>query len=188
NGTAGGANLLAVTKAGTREFHGDVYEFFRNDALNASDFFLNRNHQPKPKLRYNNYGYTIGGPFYVPDLYNTDKSKTFFFWAQEWIKERAQKSIVAATPTLAMRNGDFTGFPIANPINPQTGQPLADASGKPCVTPNQINQNCLNKNVQLLLQQDFPMPNASGVNNFVKAAAQGQDWREDLIRVDQNVS
>jgi Carboxypeptidase regulatory-like domain/TonB-dependent Receptor Plug Domain len=188
-GTAGGAVLLAVTKSGTRDFHGDVYEFLRNDALNANNFFLNRNNQPTPPLRYNDYGYTFGGPFYIPDHYNSDRQKTFFFWSQEWIKQRAQSAIVAATPTQDMRDGNFTGFSLTNPTSPQTGQPLTDSSGAPCVTGgNQINPNCMNSNVQLLLQQDFPPPNASGFNNFVKAAPQSQDWREDMIRVDQNVS
>ena len=183
-GTAGGANLLAVTKTGTKGFHGNIYEFLRNDKLNAADFFLNKNNQQKSKFRYNNYGYTIGGPFYIPDHYNTNKSKTFFFWSQEWIKQRTAAPVVGATPTQAMRNGDFTGFgPLTSPGN--------DGNGVPCVggtNMDQINPNCINNNVSLLFQQDFPLPNAPGFFNFIKGAAQGQNWREELIRVDQNVS
>jgi hypothetical protein len=83
-----------------------------------------------------------------------------------------------------MRNGDFTGFGrLTSPGN--------DGNGVPCVggtNMDQINPNCINNNVSLLFQQDFPLPNAPGFFNFIKGAAQGQNWREELIRVDQNVS
>src|SRR2546426_4592505 len=191
-GIAGGANLLAVTKSGAKDFHGDLYEYLRNDKLDAADFFLNKNNQQKAPLRYNDYGYTLGGPFYIPGHYNTDKSKTFFFWSQDWIRERTAAPVVAATPTPAMRGGDFTGLgPLTNPTNPATGQPLTDGSGAPCVGGagmTQINPNCINNNVSLLFNQDFPPPNAPGFFNFIHGATSGQDWGEQLIRVDQNIS
>lgn len=188
-GTAGGAELLAVTKSGTKQFHGDAYDFVRNDAFDATDFFLNKNNQTKAPLRYNDYGYTLGGPFYIPGHYNTGKNKTFFFWDQEWIKESTQSPIVAATPTAAMRNGDFSALgPLTNPTNPQTGQPLTTSSGSPCVVGTQINPSCINQNALLLFQQDFPSPNAPGFFNFIQGAHTGQDWGEQIIRVDQNIS
>jgi hypothetical protein len=191
-GTAGGANLLAVTKTGTKDFHGSLWEFIRNDKLNAASFFLNRAHREKSKFRYHDFGYTFSGPIYIPGRYNTDKSKTFFFWSQNWIRQRTASPILAATPTQAMRAGDFTGLgPLRNPDDPVTHLPMTDNLGAPCVggaNMDQINPNCLNNNVQLLLKQLFPMPNATGFLNFVQGAAQGQNWREDMIRVDQNIS
>ncbi len=191
-GVAGGANILAVTKAGTKEFHGDLWEFLRNDKLNAADFFLNRANQKKGTLRYNDYGYTLGGPFYIPGHYNTDKAKTFFFWSQNWIKSRSGVPVVAATPTDAMRSGDFSGMgPLTNPLDPVTGRPMADSTGAPCVggaNIDQLNPNCIDHNVSSLFGQDFPKPNASGFLNFVQAARSTQDWREDFIRIDQNIS
>jgi hypothetical protein len=193
-GVAGGANILAVTKAGTKEFHGDVWEFVRNDKFSANNFFLNRAGAPKAPLRYNDYGYTIGGPLYIPNHYNTDKSKTFFFWSQNWIKQRTASPVNAATPTEAMRQGDFTGFgPLKNPTDPATGQPMTDAQGNPCVggvNMDRINPNCINHNVALLFQQDFPLPTPglTGFYNFLQGASSSQDWREDFIRVDQNIS
>lgn len=188
-GTAGGAELLAVTKSGTQQFHGDAYEFLRNDAFDATDFFLNANNQHKSPLRYNDYGYTIGGPFYIPRVYNTGKTKTFFFWSQEWIRESNAAPIVAATPTAAMRSGDFSGVGnLTNPISPITGQPLTGPGGVPCVVGSQVNPGCLNSNVQLLLNQDFPAPNAPGFFNFIQGAHTGQNWGEQLIRIDQNIS
>ncbi|MDE3178886.1 MAG: hypothetical protein KGM47_04420 [Acidobacteriota bacterium] len=150
---------------------------------------MNANNQHKSPLRYNDYGYTIGGPFYIPGVYNTDKNKTFFFWSQEWIRESAAAPIVAATPTTAMRSGDFSGVSnLTNPISPVTGQPPTAPSGALCVVGSQINPGCLNSNVQLLLHQDFPLPNAPGFFNFVQGAHTGQNWGEQLIRVDQNIS
>ena len=103
-GNAGGANLLVVTRSGTRDFHGAAYDFFRNDALDARYSFANN----IPTLRYNNFGYRIGGPVYIPRLYNTNRSRTFFFFAEEWRKKRTQDTFLAATPTPAMRAGDFS--------------------------------------------------------------------------------
>src|SRR5215472_5272962 len=118
-GTAGGAELLAVTKSGTKEFHGDAYDYLRNNALDANNFFLNAAGESIPPFRYNDFGYTVGGPFFIPGYYNTDKTKTFFFWDQEWLRETSASTLVAATPTAAVRSGDFSAVgPLTNPINP----------------------------------------------------------------------
>jgi hypothetical protein len=188
-GTAGGAVLLAVTKAGTSQFHGDAYDYVRNDIFDANNFFLNSAGVSIPPFRYNDFGYTIGGPFYIPGHYNTNKTKTFFFWDQEWLRERTASTIVAATPTAAMRAGDFSAVgSLTNPINPATGKPLTAPGGGPCVVGTQINAGCINNNVSLLLSQDFPLPTTSGFYNFVTGARSGQNWGEQIIRVDQNFS
>src|SRR3954453_5176045 len=76
-GTGGGTNIIVATRTGTKEFPGAAYEFFRNNNLDARNFFAA---QP-PALRYNNFGYRIGGPVFIPKLYNTKREKTFFFFA-----------------------------------------------------------------------------------------------------------
>jgi len=188
-GTAGGAVLLAVTKSGTKDFHGDAYDYVRNDKLDANNFFLNAANAGIPPFRYNDFGYTIGGPFYIPGHYNTNKTKTFFFWDEEWLRERTASTIVAATPTAAMVQGDFSAVgPLTNPTNPATGQPLTTPSGSPCVVGTQINSACFDKNVGLLLAQDFPAPTTGGFFNYVTGASTGQNWSEEIIRVDQNIS
>ncbi|HTS70730.1 MAG TPA: TonB-dependent receptor [Terriglobia bacterium] len=188
-GTAGGAVMLAVTKSGTNQFHGDAYDYVRNNVFDANNYFLNSAGQSIPPFRYNDFGYTIGGPFYIPGHYNTSKSKTFFFWDQEWLRERSSSTIVAATPTAAMRTGDFSAVgPLTNPTDPSTGLPLTAPGGGPCVSGSQINPACINNNVSLLLQQDFPAPTASGFYNYVSGAHSGQNWGEQIIRVDQNLS
>jgi hypothetical protein len=79
-GRSSGANVDVVTKSGTNHFHGDLFEFFRNDALNANDFFLKRNNQPRPVLKENQFGGTIGGPI--------KKDKLFFFASYQGTRQR----------------------------------------------------------------------------------------------------
>src|SRR5438309_3541951 len=73
-GQAQGAVINLITKGGSNQFHGAAFEFLRNDALNATDFFLNRAGQPKQKLRYNNYGWNFNGPVYLPRFGEGGKS------------------------------------------------------------------------------------------------------------------
>ncbi|MFZ1918745.1 MAG: TonB-dependent receptor [Terriglobales bacterium] len=79
-GRNSGGNVAVVTKSGTNKFHGNVFEYFRNDALNANDFFLNGSGQPRPELKRNQFGGTFGGPII--------KDKTFFFVAYQGTRER----------------------------------------------------------------------------------------------------
>ena len=67
-----------VTKSGTKEFHGDLFEYVRNDAFDANDWFLNQAQQPRNPLKRNNWGFTLGGPVFIPGHYNKDRNKTFF--------------------------------------------------------------------------------------------------------------
>ena len=78
------------TKSGTSSFHGDVYEFVRNDMFNAAPHF-----QPSvPSYKKNDFGYTIGGPIFIPGHYNTGKDKTFFFFSEEWRRDRVPGRIL----------------------------------------------------------------------------------------------
>ena len=89
-GRSSGGQIRFVTKGGGRDFHADVYEFFRDESLDANSWA--RNNSPLPELNsqpapfnFNQYGYDIGGPLFVPGKFNTNRDKLFFFWAQEWI-------------------------------------------------------------------------------------------------------
>jgi hypothetical protein len=79
-GRNSGGNVAVVTKSGTNRFHGDAYEFFRNDALNANDFFLNAAGQPRPELKSNQFGFTLGGPIV--------QNKTYFFVSYQGTRQR----------------------------------------------------------------------------------------------------
>ncbi|MGH9730015.1 MAG: carboxypeptidase regulatory-like domain-containing protein, partial [Candidatus Acidiferrales bacterium] len=111
NGRSGAGEINVVTKSGTNAFHGDAYEFFRNDKLAANNFFFNRAGTVRPPLRYNDFGYTIGGPVFIPDHYNTAKNKTFFFFSQEFRRVITYGGVTATVPTAAELQGTF-----ANPV------------------------------------------------------------------------
>src|SRR5438309_673048 len=104
-GRNGSGTVEVETKSGTSSFHGDVYEFVRNDAFNAKNFFQSS----VPPYKKNDYGYTIGGPVFIPGVYNKDKSKTFFFWSQEWRKDIVPgQNFNQLVPSVAERSGNFS--------------------------------------------------------------------------------
>src|SRR5580693_4206410 len=93
-------------KSGTSSFHGDVYEFNRNNIFNSRNYFDQTSSAPPYKK--NDFGYTLGGPIYIPGHYNTDKSKTFFFWSEEWRLERIPNTFNIPVPSTAERGGNFS--------------------------------------------------------------------------------
>ena len=106
-GRNGSGTVEVETKSGTSQFHGDVYEFVRNDAFNATPEFQTA----PPAYKKNDFGFTIGGPVYIPGHYNTSKQKTFFFWSEEWRREVVPATgffSVTTVPTLPERGGNFS--------------------------------------------------------------------------------
>jgi len=192
-GRNGSGTVEVETKSGTNAFHGNVYEFNRNEAYNARNFF-NREPDPKAGYKKNDYGYTIGGPVFIPHVYNTDKQKTFFFWSQEWRKDRVPgQTFNLAVPSIANRNGNFSDL-CPDPTGSFADCPaipgFLDSTGH---TPNlgvvpTFNPN--DPNVQALLAL-IPEPNAVGPDGvtpfFNSSPVQPTNWREELIRVDHNL-
>ena len=119
-GRAGGAVLNATIKSGTNAFHGAVWEFFRNDALDAADWFSNNNGTPKGELRFNQYGASIGGPIF--------KNKLFFFGDYEGLRVNQGTVSTATVPTLTERNSGYSN--LADIISGQGGTLRADAVGR----------------------------------------------------------
>src|SRR6266566_2231814 len=124
-GRTSGAQIRIVTKTGTQDFHGAVYEYLRNDAFNANTWARNTNPLTAHvvPLKYNQFGYNLGGPFYIPGKFNTDKKKVFFYWGEEWVKYHFLESGstvgsagLLTVPTLKMRAGDFSE--LLDPNNP----------------------------------------------------------------------
>ncbi len=172
-GQAQGAVVNLVTKGGGNEFHGSAFEFIRNDALNANNFFLNRAGQDKNPLRYNNYGFNFNGPIW--------KDRVFFFWSEEWRRERRGVVLSGRVPTAAEKVGDFSGLLTA---------PLPHIPGSTDNYPgNRIPANLLSP-AGLALVKLFPDPNVFGVggNNWFSAPLQPIDTRQDLIRGDVSIT
>ena len=108
-GRAAGAVVNAVLKSGTNQVHGDAWEFIRNDAMDGTDFFLNAGGQKKGEFRRNQFGFTIGGPVWIPHLYN-GKNKTFIFGDYEGTRIRQAVPFVDSVLTLNERNSGFTNY------------------------------------------------------------------------------
>jgi hypothetical protein len=105
-GRTASGTVLVNTKAGTSEFHGDAYFFLRNEELNARNFFDET--KGAPLYRRYDFGMTLGGPLYIPNHYNTNKEKTFFFISEEYRNERTPFEFNQGVPTVAERSGNFS--------------------------------------------------------------------------------
>ena len=109
-GHAGGGAFAFVSKSGTNQFHGNVYEFLRNDYLDASGFFDNANRKRKPVLKQHDFGGTIGGPVWIPKIYD-GRNKSFFFFSSEFFRNRTGPRADQFTIPLAeMYQGNFANW------------------------------------------------------------------------------
>ncbi len=188
-GRAGGAVINVITRSGTSDFHGDVYEFVRNNAFSANNWINNADRvnvvngvAQVPALRWNDFGGTIGGPVYIPGHYNKDKNKTFFFFSEE-----------------ARRIHTYTNF---NPILPAQGMLTGNFSAPVCVsyttscqaTATQIPTSQINPAAAAYIKDIFsklPLPSV----NTVAAQSAGffpvqniYNSRQEIIRLDHTVS
>ena len=167
-----GANVVVVqTKSGTNAFHGGAYEFFRNNALNARNYFS----KVVPTLRQNIYGFTLGGPVMIPHVYNTKRDKTFFFWSEQWSRVNSGSVIIGATATSAERGGDFSAV-VTPIIDPSTNQPFPN---------NKIPQNRLVPQAVALMNASAPLPNnlSGGFDNYLNTDSLINNQRNDLIKI-----
>ena len=107
-GHAGGGVMMFVAKSGTNQFHGSAYEFIRNTDFDANDWFSNRAGKARQIYKQNDFGFTVGGPVWIPKIYH-GKNKTFFFFSYEGFRNRNGATNATATvPTPEMYNGDFS--------------------------------------------------------------------------------
>lgn len=125
-GRSGAAILNATTKSGSNEFHGAAWEFFRNDKLDAANYFEDQQNIPKGALRQNQFGFTIGGPVVIPHLFDGRK-KLFFYADYEGLRRVQGTTSTGTVPTLAERNSGYTNF--SDLISGQSGT-VSDALGR----------------------------------------------------------
>jgi len=174
-GGRSGALVNVVSKSGTRQFHGTLFEFVRNDVWDARSFFATT----KPPLRFNNFGWTLGGPVFVPGRWNTDRNKLFFFAGQEWKLNRRAEARVSTVPTALERSGDFNGSSLPAPVDPSNGLPFPNRT---------VPQSRWSRNGPLLLKP-YPLPNFGGPGgNYSVNGTNRTDNRQDLVRGDYYLS
>ncbi len=120
-GQSSGAVMNMALKSGTKEFHGALYEFARNSAMDARAF----NTLKKQKLTFNNFGWNLGGPLYVPGKLNSGKDKLFFFAGMDMKRLRRGNPVTWNVPLAAQKGGDFSAVPAAQrPVDVTTGAPF----------------------------------------------------------------
>jgi len=215
-GRAGGAFIAAVTKSGTREFHGGGRFFHRHEGLNANNYFRNAQGrdargveiQPRNLYRYNSVGYEIGGPVWIPGLgFNKSKEKLFFYWNQEFYQQLAPEGARnIRVPTAAERNGDFSQTVNGNGVPVFIKDPLINGDCNATVqtacfrdssraTPNNptglniIPANRFFSSGRAILNV-HPTPNVTGDSrfNYTSSISTQYPRREDILRVDWNIT
>lgn len=150
-GTSAGAVVNASIKSGTNAFHGDVWEFVRNDKFDANAYFDNQRRQPRGHFSQNQYGATIGGPVL--------KNKTFFFGDFQFFTSRKATSVQSTVPTPLMKTGDFRELPSTGPnAIPFFSSPVAAQGGCVNTATRTIASNCIDPTAAQLVAL-FPDPN-----------------------------
>jgi hypothetical protein len=195
-GLSSGGTMTMVVKSGNTDFHAAAWEFNRNNALDAGNYFTNAIGSKPPELRLNIFGFNVGGPVTLGKLYNKDRQKTFFFYNQEWRRQISGGLVNATVPTAAQLSGNFSALapltvPTAAQINPALQSQLTGAGltlgGK--FPGNQIPTSLFDKNAVALLQAGiFPAANSNGGTQFVGTGNQPVYLREEILRIDHRFS
>ena len=165
-GRSNGGTVMVIGKSGGNQFHGTGFEFFRNEDLNARNYFAQPG--PRPEFRRNQYGFTVGGPI--------RKNQTFFF--ADWQGTRLRTGITrqSVVPTMAQRSGVFSAA-IFDPASvPRTAFPN-----------NTIPANRLDGLAQQVLEH-YPLPNAGGANNYLRTGVEPDSQDQFDGRVDHVIN
>ncbi len=192
-GRNGSGTVEVETKSGGSSFHGSAFEYNRNEFFKAKSWAEGQDPTAKKApYKKNDYGYTIGGPVYIPSHYNTDKKKTFFFFSQEWRKESASTTILQNVPSDAERSGNFSdlcpAFSATVPVNTTSFPdcPTRPGSGGLAFPNNTVTPAAVGTALLAII------PNANSTANGFPAVnetvASPTTWREQLIRIDHNLT
>ena len=195
HGRSSAGEIRFVTKSGTRDLHGDLVENFRNSALDANTW--TRNHSPQASTaggpapyRFNQYGFDIGGPVFIPHHFNSDRSKLFFFWGEEWVKRRYVTTNTGTVPSVAMRNGDFSELLSASNTFFGKVRTIVDPSNSAPFVGNIIPQSRISHNGQALLDI-FPLPVPGfqqGTSDWIGSKSTHSDFRKDTYKFDYMIN
>ena len=214
-GKSASGSVLVTTKSGTDKFHGNVYGFLRNEMFNARNYFDQPNPIPQgfqgkrtyrtPLYRRLDFGATIGGPLFIPNHYNKDKTKTYFFFSEEVRREKTPVNYNQAVPTMSERAGNFTD--VCPPLVPG-GSPDFSVSAYPDCPQGLVENSGLHAigrtvsidytAAALLNSGIIPAPNSStGCNStnpsplphcYTASISPPTHWREELFRIDHNLT
>ena len=198
-GIGSGGTILMVLKSGTHNYHGELYEFNRNTVYDAADYFS----KSVSEFKLNEPGGNIGGPLWIPHVYNEARNRTFFFWNEEW-RKLIQGSQPSIQNDILASNFPTAGQPLAYtvpaggavPIVPVTtdGAKLA-LYGADGLTPgspfpgNIIPANLIDPNAVLEVNAGtFPKPNFNNGTQYIASIPQPTNVREDIVRIDHAIT
>ena len=209
-GVGSGGTILMVLKSGTHNFHGELYEFNRNTDYNANDYFTKAGGKPRSKFQLNEPGGNIGGPLWIPHVYDDARNRTFFFVNEEW-RRLIQGSAPSIQNAILANNFPTAGASLA--YTPPGGKaPIVpcspDANGKCQVDPaklalyvadgltpgqpfpnNVIPANLIDQNAVLMLNSGaFPKPNFNNGTQYIASIPQPTNVREDIVRIDHAIN
>ena len=184
-GRTSGGTVTMIINSGTDQYHGALYEYFRNEDLNANNFFNNVLGKPRSQDRYNLFGGKLGGPVRIPKLYN-GKEKTFFFFNYEGLRRSSPYFNTSTVPSAAFRSGDFSGSKV--PVyDPRTNAPFPG---------NKIPSDRIDPAAAKILGV-LPTPNSPGsfdaatgqaVNDLVAIGSTKPSNNSFTTRIDENVT
>lgn len=208
SGRSGGGQINVVTRGGGEKYHGSGFEFLRNEKLNANDFISNRNSNPpfgrdsngkakRSPFRYNNYGFTVGGPIYLPRFGEGGRatakvSRTYFFFSEEQRKDRRYPTLTGNTvPDLNMRSGIFpvdvclsattaVTTPAIDPTNCTSVLPAGTAMSSALISP--VAQQYLDN-----IYKKLPLPTDAFSRALTYPASGVADFRQEIIRIDHSL-
>jgi hypothetical protein len=202
SGASGGGQINIVTRSGTDDFHGGLYEFVRNERLNANDFLTNslanppfgRDSSGKAKrapFRYNDYGFVVGGPVYFPNFgegsdrgYFKKMSRTFFFFSEEQRKDIRYVTLTSTAPDANLRRGVFP-IPVCLTYN-SAGTTCTEVLPANTPLPAARINSAAAAYVARIYNQ-LPLPNQANFG-LVSAARNVSDFRQEILKVDHSFS
>jgi hypothetical protein len=182
-GRTSGGQIRMIPKSGTSDFHGSVFEYFRNTALNANTWARNNTGLKRQGFHYNQYGWNLNGPIYIPGHFNQDRRKLFFLAGQEWTRYNHDDLSQQKVPTALMRTGNFSELLGPNIfynapvqiVNPTTGVPYAGN----IIPAGQLSPNGIG------LLKAYPAPNTvNNPNNWIDSALYTEFQRKDSFVID----
>ncbi|MFZ0879747.1 MAG: hypothetical protein WA002_09635, partial [Candidatus Acidiferrales bacterium] len=183
-GKSGSGTVEVVTRSGGKDFHGDAYYFGRNDFFNARNFF----DTTRPPYKKHDFGYTIGGPVFIPNHYNSDRSKTFFFFSEEFQRQKSPTDFLQDVPSDDERNGNFSDLcPDANnPASPLANCPTIPGSGG---IPYPNNTVTVDPNATAIMAM---IPHANTTNGgypaFQGSVSTPTLYHQEMFKIDHNIT
>lgn len=178
-GRSAGGVVNVQTKSGTNEFHGNLFEFFRNSALDANDFFNNASGAARPAFRQNQFGGTLGGPI--------RRDRAFFFVDYQGTRQRRELTYLASVPTTAMRAGDFSSPRLAPIYDPASARASGAGIVRDPFPQRRIPASRFDPAAPRFIEF-FPLPNTGGADaialNFINNPKWTREGNQGDVRLD----